>query len=115
MKKIFFLLFVFAVFFANRQVYAHPPSKITLTYDRETKLLEAIITHPVSDAISHYIKKVRVSINGEVMIEQTMGAQEDNQQQKVAYYIFDVKRSDIISIETICNITGKLSKRVVVE
>ncbi|UCD15950.1 MAG: RnfABCDGE type electron transport complex subunit D [Candidatus Omnitrophota bacterium] len=88
-------------------VYAHPPAKITVTYDSVEKTIQAVILHRVSDPKTHYIKKVDVAVNGEEVIEHKISEQENSSSQKVIYRICDVKKADTISVEAYCSVSGK--------
>ena len=92
--------------------FAHPPSDITITFEPVTKMVEAVITHQVSNPQNHYIKKVDVGLNGKEVIEHSISRQDNNSTQTVTYLIPDAKAGDIISIEAYCSISGKLTKEI---
>jgi hypothetical protein len=48
-------------------VTAHAPSNITIGYNPDMHKLSVTITHPVDDPKTHYISRVQVKINGEVI------------------------------------------------
>ena len=54
---------------------AHGPSKVVLAYDKAAKTLNVPITHTVSDAKSHYIKTVDVTVNGKTVQSMTYTSQ----------------------------------------
>jgi len=49
------------------------------------------------------------------IIQQNFSRQENNNFQKVSYYIPDIKAGDIISVEGYCSISGKLEKEITVK
>ncbi len=92
--------------------YAHPPSDIKITYDSKTKILKAVIMHNVSDVKKHFINKVDVGLNGRKIISHAISQQDNNISQTVSYLIPDVKAGDKLSVESYCNISGKLEKEI---
>ncbi|MBN1794496.1 MAG: hypothetical protein JW844_05975 [Candidatus Omnitrophica bacterium] len=94
---------------------AHPPTDITLTFNSETKILEVVITHPVSNPASHYVGKVDVSLNGRETLTQEISRQDNPTTQTVVYRIPDAKSGDIITLEAHCNLSGALARDIKVE
>jgi hypothetical protein len=92
--------------------YAHPPQDIIIRFDAETKFLQAIIVHNVSNPENHYIKRVDVGLNGEEIIDQKISRQDNNETQIVTYLIPDAKEGDKISVEAYCSISGSLKKEI---
>lgn len=115
MKKI--ILFGLICYFVSISTlaFAHPPQDIKVNFDKNSKMLRAVITHNVSNPKAHFIKKVDVSINGEEIIEHKISEQDNNTTQVVSYLIPDVKPGDKISVEAYCSISGKLEKQIKVE
>ncbi|HNW38951.1 MAG TPA: hypothetical protein PL125_05210 [Candidatus Omnitrophota bacterium] len=110
MKKI---LLGSVIYFALSAVaYAHPPSDIKITFDRQTKILQAVIMHDVSNPSNHFIKKVDVSLNGKEIIGQSISRQDNFNTQTVSYLIPDAKEADVFSVEGYCSISGKLEKQL---
>lgn len=110
-------LLFFSIFFLilGSQTFAHPPSKIDITYDNQSKILKAIITHPVSNLNNHYISKVDVALNGKEIVEQKISFQDSNSTQAVEYYIPDTKSGDVLSVEAYCSISGKLTEKITIK
>jgi len=113
-KKILFLL-LFICLVSTSIVYAHPPKDIEIFYDPATKILIAIIMHDTSNPLGHYIKKVDVGLNDREIIQQMISKQDNNNSQKISYYIPDAKAGDRISVEGYCSISGKLQKQITVK
>ena len=114
MKRIAAFLVFLTFFMAASIAYAHPPSDIKITFDPKTKILQAVIVHNTKNPISHYIKKVDVSLNGKEIIEHTISREDNNETQTVSYLIPDAKNGDILSVEGHCSISGKLKKDITV-
>ncbi|MFA5117744.1 MAG: hypothetical protein WC695_02705 [Candidatus Omnitrophota bacterium] len=92
--------------------YAHPPTDIAITFDPSSKVLKAVITHPVSNVGNHFIAKVDVGLNGKEVIEHKISRQDNNSTQTVSYLLPDVKPGDTVSVEAYCSISGKLVKEI---
>ena len=115
MKKIVLFLFIFSCFYFCNTVYAHPPAKIEISYNKEEKIVSAVITHTVSNVQKHYIKKVDVSLNGIEIINQKIKRQDKNVTQKVLYYIPEARKGDVVSIKAYCSRSGKLTKEIKID
>ena len=115
MRSVGLLVVLCAIILLAQSAFAHPPSDIKISYDPNTKILTAVIIHPVSNTQSHYINKVDVAINGREIIEQKISRQDNSNDQAVSYFIPDVKSGDTISVEGYCSVSGKLTKEIKVE
>ena len=112
MKKVILLLIFCSFLAVSATAYAHPPQDIIIRFDSQTKVLQAIIVHNVSDPENHYIKKVDVGLNGQQIIEHKISRQDNNETQIVTYLVPDAKVGDKISVEAYCSIEGSLKKEV---
>jgi hypothetical protein len=109
------LLVLFVFFACISTAYAHPPSDIKITFNNGTKMLQAVIMHDVSNPLSHYIKKAKVALNGNKIIEQNISRQDNNDSQTVIYLIPGIKDGDVLSVEGYCSISGQLTKEITVK
>jgi hypothetical protein len=48
-------------------VAAHSPTDMTISYDQNTAKIYVTITHPVDDPATHYLSRVKVKLNGNVI------------------------------------------------
>jgi hypothetical protein len=46
---------------------AHPPTDMSISYDPNTAKISVTITHPVDDPATHYLSRVKVKLNGDVI------------------------------------------------
>jgi len=115
MKKALMLAIVFIFLLMVSDAYAHPPSDIKITFDPQTKTLNAVIVHNTSNPLKHYIKKADIALNGEEITELTFSKQENNQGQSVSYSIPNAKEGDVISVEGYCSISGKSKKEIAIK
>ena len=113
MKRTALFIFLFCMIFLST-AFAHPPSDIIITYNPQTKILQAVIMHNVGNPESHYIKTVDVSLNGKEIINHTLSRQDNTVSQTVSYLIPDAKESDKLAVEAHCSISGKLEKEITV-
>jgi desulfoferrodoxin (superoxide reductase-like protein) len=112
MKRIVLLSGFFVFILLSAVAYAHPPSDIKITFDSETKMLNALIIHDVSNPSKHYIKEVDVFLNGKEIIRQSISQQDNFDSQRVSFFIPDAKINDVFSVEAYCSISGKLEKQL---
>jgi len=96
-------------------IFAHPAEEIVLSYDNTTNLLSIRIAHATRDFNKHYIEKVWVSVNKKVRIVQSFKSQDDLEKLELQYKIFNLKKGDVISVETRCNIYGKKEASLEIE
>ncbi|MFC1508088.1 hypothetical protein ACFL60_00185 [Candidatus Omnitrophota bacterium] len=112
MRKVILLMLSFLFVLSFMNAYAHPPSDIKIEYDAETRIVSAVIVHPVSNIEQHFIKKVDVWLNGEEVIVHKISGQDNNHDQSTKYMIPDAKTGDTITIEAYCSMSGKLKKDI---
>ena len=115
MKKTLVLALFCFFALALKSAYAHPPQDITITFDAASKTLKAVIIHNVSNPLSHFIKKVDISLNGKEIIEHQISRQDNFNTQAVSYLIPDAKTADVVSVEAYCSISGKLKKEITIK
>lgn len=115
MRKIALFMICLIFFAVASTAYAHPPSDIKITFDPQTKMVDAVIMHNTTNPVNHYIKEVSVGLNGEEIIKQSILRQDNNESQTVHYLIAYVKEGDVISVEGQCSISGKLKKEITVK
>jgi hypothetical protein len=106
MKKIFLAVLV-GILLPVPVVWAHPPQTVVVTFDPETRIVNAAIVHPVNNADRHYIFRVDVAVNGQEILSQKITRQSDPIQEKVSYRIPDIKAGDTIQVDASCTISGK--------
>ena len=114
MKKIIILSIICTLAW-TQLVFAHPPAKIETAFDNNAKVLYVTITHPVDDPAGHFIKKVKIMLNGAEIIRHKISKQDNALIQAVSYMIPDVQSGDEISIEAVCSIEGTLTEKMQVQ
>ena len=92
--------------------WAHPPTKIAMSFDPKTRELTAEITHPVDKPGQHFVGKVEVLLNKKQVITHELSRQENDTAQTVVYKMTDVESGDILEVEAYCNINGKLTDSI---
>ena len=115
MRSLIVTLMCISFLLCSAIAYAHPPTDIIITFDPATKMVKAVIVHPVSNPQGHFIKKVDVGLNGKEIIEQQISRQDTTTEQSVCYLVPDAKPGDTISVEGYCSISGTLKKEIKIE
>ena len=100
-----------ALCFAGAAV-AHPPKDIKLAFDQESKVLSVNVIHNVQAPTNHYIKEVKVSLDGKQIISQKMSSQTDKHSQVIRYVVFDAKPGSILKVEADCSRFGDKKKEL---
>jgi hypothetical protein len=94
-------------------VYAHSPQDIQLEYEITSNILNVTITHNVINPDSHYVYKVEIEKNNELI--QTHNY--DNQPTSSTFtydYNVEAVEGDTIKTSAFCSIGGSISKEIVV-
>ena len=100
-------VFTGLVFLLVSGASAHAPNKVDLDFDLGDKELEVTVHHQVTDAAKHFVNSVVVELNGNKIIEQKIGEQEDLKFQILEYRITEARVGDTITVTAACNISGK--------
>lgn len=95
-------------------IYAHAPSTIELTFDVKTEILDVTVIHPVGNVEKHYVEKIEVFIDDEMVIVQTFKRQMNNREQKASYLLFEAEENSKIKVVAHCSIHGSLSEETTV-
>lgn len=98
-----------------KDIYAHPPDEVELSFDIETSTLKVSVSHMVAKITKHYVDKIVVELNDEEIISQKFSIQGSGARQEASYIIPGVRSGDKISVTAYCNISGKISKVLSIE
>ncbi|MDD5081424.1 MAG: hypothetical protein PHC58_05495 [Candidatus Omnitrophica bacterium] len=115
MKKSFFVLVFAGCLLFQGIVFAHPPSKIDITFDKKTSTLKAVIYHSTSNPARHYINKVDIGINGKEVMSDNITNDADKMKQIVTYKMSQIKTGDVVSVEGYCSISGNRTASINIE
>ncbi len=113
-----FRVFVFAVVLTlvmATGAFAHPPQSVELDFDKENGVMTATISHAVSDPVAHYIFKVVVKVNGEIIEDQELEGQDDEAGLVYETVIEGLTAGDTVELTAYCNKGGEKSASFVVE
>ncbi len=112
----YFLCSIIAVLLlGNTAALAHPAKEIILKYDNDTNQLSIRITHDSKNFNKHFIEKVWVSVNKKETVVQGFSSQDDLEKLELQYKIFNLKKGDVISVDSKCNIFGKKTESIEIE
>lgn len=116
MKKFFLTLFLILLAVS---AFAHPPTDIKLEYNSATRMLTITANHPlqnniVSDPARHYLREITVSVNGKIVITETLVFQQ-SPNGEISSFLLNVKAGDRISVRAVCNITGVKTAEITVK
>lgn len=107
------ILGILALMMVVSIVSANPPSDLNLTYDNSSGNLSATFTHQVADPTTHYIKNVKVSVDGKEILNENYTSQPTSD---VFTYIYPVNASPGMVIDVIgqCNLLGSKGNSITV-
>lgn len=84
---------------------ANPPSDVSIKYDKTTNQVSVTITHPVDNPTTHYLKNVKVNINGRVVSDTDYTSQPTKDVFTYTYPV-PVNAGDTIRATATCNLAG---------
>jgi desulfoferrodoxin (superoxide reductase-like protein) len=113
-KKIILIFVLLMVLTTSLNVYSHTPTKIDLSFDNENMVLKVEVYHPVLLPGNHYIHKIEVYLNDNLIIIQEFDHQLTKEAQKAGYFIFEAKKNDVIKVKAFCNKHGDKTSRFVI-
>jgi hypothetical protein len=61
------LILAAAIFLLALPAAAHSPTDMTISYDPNTAKIYVTVTHPVDDPATHFLSRVKVKLNGNVI------------------------------------------------
>ena len=105
-------LILISIFLIAGSGYAHPPSDIEASYDKDKNVLTINITHPVRNPEKHFVDNVKISKNGGIISDETFTSQTTNNVQSIEIESLNLKSGDEITVEAECNIHGKTKKSI---
>lgn len=92
---------------------AHRPGSVTLDYNIDTKVLSVTITHSVSNPAEHYVDKIKIALNGEIIKTFEYTSQPDNSTFTYQYSI-EAKEGDELKVRTECSYFGSRTVKLIV-
>ena len=115
MRKVFLIVAVLFFLMFTCLAIAHPPTDIIFKYDAKGKILSVGVAHSAKDFKKHFIKEIKIEVNGQDWIVQDFLSQPTLDVQAASYAQVDLKKGDIIEILVVCNQAGQLSKKFKIE
>lgn len=111
MKRYLVILCMLFVAMPCALAYAHPPEKVTLSFNQETGALSVEVIHPVSNPSTHFINRIEILQNGE-MIKDEEPPRQDTRMLTVVYSLPELKPGDIIKVTAFCSRFGERSEEI---
>jgi hypothetical protein len=113
-KILIYVLLGLAFFFSYpMSVMAHPPKSLTAEYDITSQKLTVRIDHGSFSSSMHYINKIEVKKNAQVVINQTYKTQPDKNPFEYTYEI-PAQAGDVLEIKASCNMYGSKTVSITV-
>ena len=94
--------------------FAHPARDVILDFDPALHFLTVEVDHSVSHTLKHYIDRIEVFLNDELIITQDIRQQLSQTSQKVSYIIVDAVSGDTLKVKTTCNMFGSKEGSIVI-
>jgi desulfoferrodoxin (superoxide reductase-like protein) len=113
-KKVLFGLFIF-LFLCMGFLPAHAPKEVTLVFDLSQAVLQVNVLHPVKNPETHYIKRIRVYVNEEMVAETTYEKQDSDTSHSAVFTLKEVKAGDEIQAKATCSRIGAKKASITVK
>jgi hypothetical protein len=113
MKKL--LLIALLLIWMGGELTAHAPVGLNLAYDQETKLLSVEFMHRSRNPEDHFVYSVKIAVNSEQVIEQSLMSQEKAEGGSLVFKIIDLKAGDEVNVQIECNKGGRRSRKLKIE
>jgi hypothetical protein len=110
--KSLILLAAFVLFFSTNG-FCHNPAGIKVTFKEKT--MDVVVSHPVSDPATHYVKKIEVKLNGGGTAEKVFTSQTDDMAQRTTFDIAGFKKGDVLELTAYCIRGGDVTERVTIK
>ncbi len=94
---------------------ASPPKKVNLTFNKAAKELTIQAIHKTNDVNKHFIKTLKISVNGTEREVVELKKQSSLEENLYVYKMEDVKAGDVIKVVAKCNKPGSKSAELTVE
>lgn len=94
---------------------AHPPKKVTLTYDKGSNNLKIIALHNVSNITNHYVEKITISVDGKKVKELDFKTQTNQQEQDAEVVVPEIKSGSKVTVKATCNRFGSKSETIKID
>jgi hypothetical protein len=95
-------------------VGAHPPSDVSMSYDKVSGVLSVTVMHDSDDLTLHNINQLIIWQNDQMMENVTHFTWEEDEEKLVATYNISAIDGDKIEVEARCSIQGSLLGSIVV-
>jgi hypothetical protein len=115
MKKMLFSLLALLLVWGIRSGYAHGPDRISLKFDKESKILSVEFVHKVRNTEDHFIHEIRIERNGEQIVEQKISMQESREGGSLLYRIIDAELQDELKVILRCSKSGGKTETLKIE
>lgn len=93
---------------------AHAPKSIKVNFNRDIHELKVTIRHPVKNVSRHYVKRIRILVNGQKVVDTRYKKQTSPEIQSAQFKLKGIKTGDTILIKATCNrFGGKKAKKTV--
>ena len=103
------LILAAAVCLLTLPVSAHAPSDMNISYDPSTAKIYVTITHPVDDPATHYLSRVKVKLNGDVISDPDYKSQPTKDTFTLTYDV-NANSGDEVWVTATCVRGGVLEK-----
>jgi hypothetical protein len=93
-------------------ILAHPPSKVIVTYDQNSKKIHIVADHNVKDPTNHFVITLDIKVDGKEVNTLHFTSQTDKLTQVADYDMPDLKAGQEVEVKATCCKMGSKTGKV---
>jgi desulfoferrodoxin (superoxide reductase-like protein) len=94
---------------------AHGPKSIKMSVARDSGELTVAVRHPVKNTLRHYIKRIRVLVNDQKVIDTRYEKQTAPEIHTARFSLKGLRSGDVIVVKATCNRFGGKKAKITVQ
>ena len=94
---------------------AHGPKSIKMSFVKDSGELKVTVRHPVKNTSRHYIKRIRVLVNDQKVIDNRYEKQTAPEIHTARFSLKSIRSGDLIVVKATCNRFGGKKAKITVQ
>jgi hypothetical protein len=101
---------VLALFVMSLSAFANAPKDVRLSWNQADRVLDVRVIHKTEDPKRHYIRRIRVLVNGKEVDDRRYKRQSDSGGVHERFVLGNVPKGATITVTAFCNLEGSATK-----
>jgi len=112
-KNLILCIMLVSITVCSTTAIAHPPIDMNLEYNLDESILSVTIIHETPAPTVHYVNRVTIELNDEIIIDEQYDSQPTNSEFTYEYNVL-ANVGDSIKVTSYCNIQGSITRSIIV-